>query len=137
VTLRFCIYCSRHYKPPGIRGRCADCGRAYDRLLSKQKRARRTRNSAAWQKARAAARQRDGNRCRKCGSIQDLEVHHIQPLANGGEQFALTNLITLCRDCHMREGAGPTRAEAPSHPRPVSRERNSGDPADQAELLVG
>jgi 5-methylcytosine-specific restriction endonuclease McrA len=104
VRMRFCIHCRRHYEiGTGVRNRCGDCGRALDRQMSKPKRARRTRNSAAWQKARAAARERDGQRCTNCGSAQDLEVHQIVPLSKGGEQFALSNLTTLCRDCHSRE----------------------------------
>src|SRR6266487_5312321 len=100
AILRLCLHCGRHYKPPGIRNRCPDCGRAYDRKLSREKRARRTRSSAAWQKAREAARQRDGNRCTACGSTENLEVHHIKSLAEGGNEFALSNLTTLCRSCH-------------------------------------
>jgi len=76
VTLRLCLHCGRHYHAgTGVRGRCGDCGRAYDRELSRQKRARRARNSAAWQKARAAAKQRDGNRCVNCGATEHLQVH--------------------------------------------------------------
>lgn len=45
---------------------------------------RRIRSTARWQQARAAARRRDGNRCRHCGSTEKLEVHHIVSLANGG-----------------------------------------------------
>jgi 5-methylcytosine-specific restriction endonuclease McrA len=98
LILKLCPTCFQHYRPPGVRNRCPDCGREYDRKLSREKRARRTRNSAKWQKARAAARQRDGNACTVCGSAQKLEVHHIKSLAEGGNEFALSNLTTLCRD---------------------------------------
>jgi hypothetical protein len=85
VTLRSCFHCGRHYHSgTGVRGRCGDCGRAYDRELSRQKRARRTRNSAAWQKARAAAKQRDGNRRVNCGAIEGLQVHHVVRLEDAG-----------------------------------------------------
>jgi len=125
AILKFCIHCGRHYQPPGIRNRCPDCGRKYDRQLSKQKRARRTRSSAAWQKARTAARQRDGNRCTACGSTENLEVHHIKSLAEGGNEFALSNLTTLCRSCHVDRGAGSTRPESRHTRQPVIRETNS------------
>ena len=42
---------------------------------------------------------RDGWRCQMCGSLKNLQVHHIQSrsrLGNDSEQ----NLITLCADCH-------------------------------------
>jgi 5-methylcytosine-specific restriction endonuclease McrA len=47
--------------------------------------------------------ERDNFTCQKCG-IQDktakiLEAHHIVPLFVNGED-ELTNLITLCADCH-------------------------------------
>ena len=46
---------------------------------------------------------RDDFTCQKC-KIQDktakiLEVHHIIPLCYGGKD-ELSNLITLCSDCH-------------------------------------
>jgi 5-methylcytosine-specific restriction endonuclease McrA len=126
AQLRLCLHCNRHYQPPGIRNRCPDCGRKYDRQLSKQKRARRTRNSAAWQKAREAAKRRDGNRCAACGSTENLEVHHIRSLAEGGDEFALSNLRTLCRDCHARTaGVGARRKSAHHTPSAVIRETNS------------
>jgi 5-methylcytosine-specific restriction endonuclease McrA len=107
-----------------------------DRRLSREKRARRTRNSAAWQKARAAARQRDGNRCTACGSTKDLEVHHIRSLAEGGNEFALSNLTTLCRDCHTgTAGVGATRPAAHHTRQPVNRENHPGKVID--ELLLG
>jgi 5-methylcytosine-specific restriction endonuclease McrA len=131
AIVKLCSHCFRHYKPPGIRNRCPDCGRDYDRKLSREKRARRTRNSAAWQKARAAARQRDGNRCTNCGSTVSLEVHHIKSLAEGGDEFALSNLRTLCRDCHG-SGHRSTRPETPSHPLPIR-----GETHNDLEPLVG
>jgi 5-methylcytosine-specific restriction endonuclease McrA len=119
VTLRLCLHCGRHYHSgTGVRGRCGDCGRAYDRELSRQKRARRARNSAAWQKARALAKQRDGGRCVSCGATEKLEVHHIVRVADGGDAFALSNLQTLCIRCHgerHRGREGATGAEL-SHP---------------------
>ena len=144
AQLRLCLHCNRHYQPPGIRNRCPDCGRKYERQLSKQKRARRTRNSAAWQKAREAARRRDGNRCTACGSTENLEVHHIKSLAEGGDEFALSNLRTLCRDCHARTpGVGSTRKTARHTPSAPLREKHrnpkylSDGPDNDLEPLVG
>jgi 5-methylcytosine-specific restriction enzyme A len=139
ATMKFCVHCGRHYQAStGVRNRCGDCGRAYDRELSRWKRARRARNSVAWQKARKAARLRDGERCRRCGSVDSLEVHHVVPLAQGGDEFGLSNLITLCRECHAQEGA-PTNAESGrSHPRPsVSRNKRVMNNPEPSEPLLG
>lgn len=50
-------------------------------------------------KMRFAVYQRDGNRCRKCGSTCDLEVDHIFPIAKGGKT-EFNNLQTLCHRCN-------------------------------------
>jgi 5-methylcytosine-specific restriction endonuclease McrA len=61
---------------------------------------RRLRSSRRWQLLRGLARQRDGHRCRRCGSSVGLEVHHVWAIDRGGAPFDLDNLITLCRLCH-------------------------------------
>jgi HNH endonuclease len=43
--------------------------------------------------------QRDGWRCQRCGSSQDLQVHHRQPRSLLGGDVE-ENLITLCSVCH-------------------------------------
>ena len=52
---------------------------------------------------RIKALSRDGNQCRLCGSTNNLIVHHIIPRTRGGDN-TLTNLITLCRKCHLSHG---------------------------------
>jgi 5-methylcytosine-specific restriction endonuclease McrA len=104
ALLKLCLHCGKHYEPStGVRNRCGPCGRAYDQRHSVE---RRARNSGRWQQARAAARKRDGERCCNCGSTERLQVHHIVPLAKGGDRFALSNLKTLCSDCHASVGVG-------------------------------
>ena len=50
-------------------------------------------------KIRFAIYERDGNRCRRCGSTHDLEIDHIYPISKGGKSnFA--NLQTLCHACN-------------------------------------
>ena len=49
----------------------------------------------AEQKLRAKVR--DGMKCRKCVSRIDLHVHHTK----GMKSHALSNLVTLCRTCHI------------------------------------
>jgi len=69
-----------------------------------------------WPAASAAARARDGGRCRQCGAPERPErahdVHHIRPFRDFGyvpgenrndrEANVPDNLITLCAACHHR-----------------------------------
>lgn len=44
---------------------------------------------------------RDDYTCQRCGSGNDLHVHHIKPWAgNPGHRFDEGNVVTLCKDCH-------------------------------------
>lgn len=45
---------------------------------------------------------RDGYKCIRCGSAEDLDIHHIVPKSQGGSD-ELSNLRTLCRQCHATE----------------------------------
>jgi hypothetical protein len=44
---------------------------------------------------------RDGHKCRVCGRDNDLCCHHVVPRSKGGTG-RLSNLMTLCRNCHNR-----------------------------------
>ncbi|MBX3026694.1 HNH endonuclease [bacterium] len=55
--------------------------------------------------------QRDGGRCRNCGSRRDLHFDHVVPRAWGGASVA-ANVELLCRDCNLRKGA---RLAPPPH----------------------
>jgi hypothetical protein len=48
--------------------------------------------------------ERDGN-CRRCGASKQLRVHHIVPIAFGGESES-ENLVTLCEPCHQDAHSG-------------------------------
>lgn len=50
----------------------------------------------------AEARKRDGHHCRICGSLFNLETHHLVPrsLAGRAVRDLVANLVTLCADCH-------------------------------------
>ena len=47
--------------------------------------------------------QRDGFRCKFCGSLDALTADHIIPEARGGKT-TLDNLQTLCMTCNLRKG---------------------------------
>ena len=94
TSLKFCVHCGRHYEiGTGVRSRCGDCGRAYDRELSRRKRARRARSSAGVAEGK---KPRPGSvTATAVPSLwrdRSLEVHHRVALADGGDEFALSNL---------------------------------------------
>ena len=72
---------------------------------------RRIYNLRKWTICRQRALFRDGHRCTKCGKSGRLEVHHIQPLVDGGEPFDLINLESLCVPCHLGAHAMDVDAE--------------------------
>jgi 5-methylcytosine-specific restriction endonuclease McrA len=44
--------------------------------------------------------ERDGWRCQKCGTLENLQIHHkIRRSQQGAD--SLDNLVTLCAYCHM------------------------------------
>lgn len=60
-----------------------------------------------WAVKRNAILQRDGHRCRSCGSMASLQVHHKQYHRCKSNNYKLApwcyddrHLITLCADCH-------------------------------------
>jgi len=46
--------------------------------------------------------ERDGWRCRKCGSLENLQIHHKIKRSQQGND-SLDNLVTLCAYCHLAE----------------------------------
>jgi 5-methylcytosine-specific restriction endonuclease McrA len=53
----------------------------------------------AYQALRNQVLERDGWRCQECGSLSNLQVHHLNPRSGLGSD-TVTNLITLCAPCH-------------------------------------
>lgn len=69
--------------------------------------------SQDWKRARAAAIERDGRRCRRCGRPGALEVHHRTPRQVDGSAenvLGLEGLETLCRNCHIEHHRRPRTA---------------------------
>lgn len=68
--------------------------------------------SPLWRRARAQALARDGSRCQArerygpvrltCGDSVGVHVHHIVRPEDGGDPFAVANLIVLCPMHHRR-----------------------------------
>jgi 5-methylcytosine-specific restriction endonuclease McrA len=57
-----------------------------------------------WNEVRAIVLERDHYTCQNCGSKENLEVHHVIPIYDGGEEFNVDNCITLCHKCHNVAG---------------------------------
>ena len=65
----------------------------------RQKRSRIKLDSEEYTIVRNLVLERDGWRCQECGSMKNLQVHHMKRRSQlGGD--VLPNLITLCDDCH-------------------------------------
>lgn len=58
-----------------------------------------SKRSGVGYKLKSETLKRYANRCVKCGSYKNLEIHHIKPVCYGGDD-SLDNLIPLCRKCH-------------------------------------
>lgn len=67
---------------------------------------RRVYRTKRWQQTRRAVFERDRWACRECGRMGALECDHINPIVRAGDWFAMSNLQTLCRNCHIRKSAG-------------------------------
>lgn len=79
-----------------------------------------------WDLARKIIMIRDDFKCRKCGARQEtkkpgdyqsgavLHVHHIRSQGAHLElRYELSNLLTLCRNCHMPWGRGSAHSSDP------------------------
>jgi DEAD/DEAH box helicase domain-containing protein len=91
-----------------------------DRLVEEGLLARPNEYGPNWKTQRERTLERDGYRCRTCGSEarpgQGLHVHHIKPFRDYGyvrgknEAYRLANelenLVTLCASCHRQAEAG-------------------------------
>jgi hypothetical protein len=98
------------YTPTTRHGRCPICVRDKQRYADDPH--RQVLSSYAWQKARKAARARDGNRCvyaDKGDCYGQLEVHHLISVRRGGDPFALDNLVSLPRSSRGNRGSNGKR----------------------------
>ncbi len=67
---------------------------------------------------------RDNWRCQVCGSLRNLDVHHLSRRSTLGDDTE-ANLITLCRACHqvqhgsIKSELGQSRGTAPTESMPT------------------
>jgi HNH endonuclease len=59
------------------------------------------------QSVKIAVTQRDGGRCRQCGSAENLHYDHVIPHSRGGAN-TVSNIQLLCGGCNLRKGADDT-----------------------------
>jgi 5-methylcytosine-specific restriction endonuclease McrA len=52
-----------------------------------------------YERLRQQILRRDGWRCQSCGTMSNLEVHHMEFRSHSGKDSE-ENLITLCTACH-------------------------------------
>ena len=58
-------------------------------------------NNPAYKEARLKCYKRDGFKCKKCGSKDKIQAHHILSWSTYPHlRFNWENLITLCEKCH-------------------------------------
>jgi 5-methylcytosine-specific restriction endonuclease McrA len=61
-------------------------------------------DSVAWRRVRREVLRRDDWRCRLGGlncQVAAVEVHHRVAVADGGSVYDESNLISVCRPCHL------------------------------------
>ena len=67
--------------------------------------------SKRWKRLRRAVLRRDGYRCQACKKLAGrAEIDHVMPVEDGGAEWDMANLQTLCRDCHFKKTASENGA---------------------------
>ena len=69
-------------------------------------------HTKAWPRLRRRVLTRDRHTCQDCHrqGLRRLEVHHVKALQFGGSD-EMTNLTTLCYDCHRSRHASVGRRD--------------------------
>jgi 5-methylcytosine-specific restriction endonuclease McrA len=93
-----CTACNRLF-PSGSSNAlyCPLCRAAKERSRDAER--NRRRPGASRSDLPRKAKLGDGNRCKRCGSRDQIVANHIIPIAMGG-RHELSNLITMCKRCH-------------------------------------
>lgn len=133
ATPRLCLDCGKP-TPRGEGSRCRACRSKHAAKRKAEGLTGARGSTRRWRQLRAKVLKRDGHQCTRCGSVEQLEVHHMD-----GDPFhnATGNLMSLCRDCHNHV----ERASAPGGRDKDQREssghrllRPHSKPADSARL---
>lgn len=89
------------------KGKYLNCCKICHRKYYKQKIHNRDSSSKSSKKCtdwKIAVKQRDKYYCQHCGSTENLHAHHIVPWKKDEKlRFEITNGITLCASCHIKE----------------------------------
>lgn len=102
------LYCSKNCERKGWRDNNKEKileGKRLYRLQNKEK-------ISLYQKAyksktkhinnKLARRLKDAYQCLRCGTNEQLEVHHIKHQRFGGGHNDINNLVVLCKTCHAK-----------------------------------
>lgn len=103
MPARACLLCGRLTRQGSY---CA----AHSRPWSRRSPSSIATDQRGWAKVRAEVLRRDWNACVRCGDPDNLQVHHIVPVSEGGANV-IANLETLCASCHRaahRQKVGAT-----------------------------
>lgn len=110
-VIHVCARCNQPFEPRDGH----DCPRAGRRRPKPTSAADKIRATARWQRTRARILRRDGHRCTfgtydderywlgRCPVTKGVDVHHRQPIEQGGAPFAGDNLRTMCATHHARD----------------------------------
>lgn len=89
MPIRAPIFRAPNMRTKTTEDRSSPCKRGYDRQ---------------WQEVRALALQRDRFQCCELGCYQQAtQVDHRVPMSEGGAQYDLDNLQSMCDSCHSRK----------------------------------
>jgi len=104
-----CVCCGKKLLGRKRRYCCGNCNSEYVRETA-------TYHLLTWAEVRDKILKRDNYICQDCGAGRDalLEVHHVNPIYMGGEEFDEKNCITLCDKCHDKRHAKKRRAPKPN-----------------------
>jgi len=75
------------------------------------KRPRLRLDPGLYEELRQQVLRRDGWRCQACGTMSNLEVHHMKFRSQVGDDVD-SNLITLCSACHASVHSGRETQQA-------------------------
>ncbi len=106
-NIRLCRNCPNQLRHQQKMYCSIKCHRDFVSKYNAEKRAGELRFAIEWSpeartitpQVRATALETKGNKCLRCGTSDNIEVHHIRPLCCNGDSD-ISNLMLLCQTCH-------------------------------------